>query len=123
MGGARSICTRCRVITRCVARPRPHGDSINISVGGRWIASAGGSHWNFKDEIQKLKRLEDHFDFFQSNMHVLTPADLSYLLEGLGSKFVPAFGSEGRAEAQKKLFNAMEFIQILKDVVWKIERF
>jgi hypothetical protein len=121
--GPRSICTQRCVISRRVAHIRPHGDSINIRLRGRWIASAGGSRWNFKDEIHRLKRLEDHFDFFQSNVDVLTPADLSYLLEGLGSKFVPAFGTEGRAEAQKKLFNAVEFIQILKDVVWKIERF
>ncbi|CAE8585589.1 unnamed protein product, partial [Polarella glacialis] len=65
----------------------------------------------------------DHLTFFLANRDFISPSDLCLLLEGLWSKVVGEHGKEGVTDGKRQLFNNRDFMQIMKDVVFKLERY
>eukprot|EP00440_Ansanella_granifera_P052490 gb/GFBE01056915.1/.p1 GENE.gb/GFBE01056915.1/~~gb/GFBE01056915.1/.p1 ORF type:complete len:743 (+),score=167.00 gb/GFBE01056915.1/:1-2229(+) len=86
-------------------------------------AAAGAQQVDLSEEIQKLRQAKDCLAFFLEKRDFISPGDVCLLLESLWLKTVEEQGEEGLLASKKELFNNADFMAILKDVVFKIERY
>ena len=100
------LCCDCghRVHMRTLATVASHGANSNIS-------------------IQKSKTIKDLINGFLSERDKLKPSDVCFVLEGLWENIVTEHTGAGLPDAKRELFNDPDFMAIMKDVVFKLDRY
>ena len=74
-------------------------------------------------DISKLRTSRDHTKYFLSERDKLKPSQVCSILEGLWKSIVDEHGGSGLRDAKKQLFNDPDFMAIMKDVVFKLDRY
>lgn len=72
---------------------------------------------------EKLRTNKDLTTYFLSQRDKLKPSDVCSILEGLWKNIVAEKGGCGPPDAKKQLFNDPDFMAIMKDVVFKLDRY
>ena len=77
----------------------------------------------FSDEISRLQTSQDYPRYFIAQRDVLKPPDVCLILEGLWEKIRHEHEGQRLPNAKKELFNNPDFMEIMKDVLFKLERY
>lgn len=106
-----------RALVGLSAIARPCKQSAGQKVKRRSFSS-NGFH-----KIPELKTSRDHIAYFLSRQDSLLPSDVCAILEGLWNILQLEHAEADVKAAKKKLFNNRDYMAIMKDVVFKLDRF
>lgn len=120
-GAACTLRAGCRM-ARC--RPATLRTVPAAPISGRAAASNAGPRPDFDREIRRLRDLDDHLRFFREQQDLLAPPGLCLLLEGLWAAALAGRREDASVEAARhNVFNNHGFLQLMKDILWKLDRF